>query len=309
MVLSTASVAFGPAAILSTGGGTHTSQRSSRATQQATTPSPFKPRSTSSPHMKSWLRHILPFGFVRYAQLSSELRRLGLSASSARRMALARGAAARLRRAHFDLLPNEALQAVDCAIDIGANVGDWTADLMLFCQPRQVLCVEPDPTLANELRLRFAANHEIHVEELAVGDSCGRADLRVMHNPVLNSFRQPSASMAALFPEPFRIENSVRVEVKTLDSIAPKDGRISLLKIDVQGFEREVLRGAEETLRRTDIAIIEVNFQPHYDGEAGFFELDAIMHQHGFCIGNYSAPKGGRRQALFADVVYLRQES
>lgn len=155
-------------------------------------------------------------------------------------------------------------------IDIGANVGDWAANLLFFCQPDFLLCVEPDPDLANQLRRRFA-NRTVHVEEAAMGDSSKVAELRLMHNPALNSLRQPTITMAALFPEPFQPAGSVQVAVKTLDAVAPRDRRINLLKIDAQGFEREVLNGAKETLKRTDIVIIEVNLQPHYDGEAGIF--------------------------------------
>ncbi len=259
--------------------------------------------------MKSWLRHFLPYGLVRYSQLSSELQDLGIERAKARRISFSRDAAARLERANLDLLPKDALKAVDCVIDIGANVGDWAANLLFFCQPDFLLCVEPDPDLANQLRRRFAKNRTVHVEEAAMGDSSKVAELRLMHNPALNSLRQPTITMAALFPEPFQPAGSVQVAVKTLDAVAPRDRRINLLKIDAQGFEREVLNGAKETLKRTDIVIIEVNLQPHYDGEAGIFELDAIMQQHGFCIGNYSEPKGGRRQALFADAVYVRRES
>ena len=255
------------------------------------------------------MRHFLPYGVVRYSQVWSELSRLGIPRSAACRLALAQSVPTRISRSHLDLLPSNALKGIQGVIDVGANVGEWTADLLSICTPAQVLCIEPDPKLAAGLRLRFQERTDVLIEEAAIGDVSRVAELRVMHSSVLNSFRLPSDSMAALFPEPFRVEGAVRVKLRTLDSIAPVDLRISLLKIDVQGFEREVLVGAEETLKRTDVVILEVNLQPHYEGEAGFFELDSIMQRNGFCIGNYSEPKGGRRQALFADVIYVRKDS
>ena len=246
---------------------------------------------------------------VRASQIASELRLIGIPSSQARRLALEPETAARLHRLNFNLLPAGALNQIDCVIDVGANVGDWTADLLALCQPAKVICVEPDPNLAQKLRQRFSAQPTVVVEQTAMGDKAGTAEFKIMHNPVLNSFRRPAESMAKIYPEPFQIKETITVEVKPLDAIVPATGRISLLKIDAQGFEREVLAGAKQTLQRTDYLIIEVNFQPHYEGEAGFFELDTIMQQHGFCIGNYSTPKGGRRQALFADVLYLRKES
>jgi FkbM family methyltransferase len=259
--------------------------------------------------VKSWFRHLLPYGLVRASQINSELVRIGLPAREARHLAMAPATAVRLDRLNFDLLPAGALHRLDCVIDVGANVGDWTADLLSLCQPPRIICVEPDPALASKLRRRFHRQPGVVIEQVAMGDAARTAEFKIMENPVLNSFREPAASMAEIYPEPFQVKQTIQVEVKPLDAIAPSAGRISILKIDAQGFEREVLAGARETLQRTDYIIMEVNFQPHYDGEAGFFELDTIMQKHGFCIGNYSAPKGGRRQALFADVLYLRKDS
>lgn len=259
--------------------------------------------------MKSWIRHFLPYGLVRASHIASELVRIGVPPAQARRLSRSAATPARLDRLNFNLLPAGALQGLDCVIDVGANVGDWTADLLSLCQPSRVICIEPDPNLTPRLRRRFAATPVVQIEESALGQAAGSAEFKIMQNPVLNSFRQPAESMTKLYPEHFQIRETIQVAVKPLDAIAPSDGRISILKIDAQGFEREVLAGAAATLRRTDYVILEVNFQPHYEGEAGFVELDAIMQQHGFCIGNYSPPRGGMRQALFADMLYLRKDS
>jgi FkbM family methyltransferase len=192
---------------------------------------------------------------------------------------------------------------------VGANIGEWTADFLNFCMPRRMICVEPEPSLAAGLRQRFADDPRVEVRQTAVGEKAGTAEFKLMQNSVLNSLRAPAASMQAIHPEPFQVKKVIKVEVNPLDAIAPAEGRITLLKIDTQGFEREVLAGATRTLQRTDYVMLEVNFQPHYEGEAAFFELDGIMRSHGFCIGNYSKPQGGRRQALFADMLYLRKDS
>lgn len=258
--------------------------------------------------MKSWIRHFLPYGLVRSSHIASELQQLGLTAGHAWRLAVRRPTVLRMHQLNLNLLPAGAFAKVENVMDVGANVGDWTADLLYFCRPTQVVCVEPDPTLAAGLRTRFAADPVVAVRQTAVGAAKGTAEFKIMESSVLNSLRMPSASITGVHPGGFAVKEVISVEVNPLDAIAPA-GRITLLKIDTQGFEREVLAGARETLARTDYVIMEVNFQPHYEGEADFHELDAIMQTHGFCIGNYSAPKGGRRQALFADVLYLRKDS
>jgi FkbM family methyltransferase len=259
--------------------------------------------------VKSWIRHFLPFGLVKASQVASELQGIGLGKQRAWRLAIDPGITRRLQRLNFDLLPGGALAAPECVVDLGANVGDWTADLLVLCQPARVVCIEPDPRLAPKLRERFAGRQDIEICETAVGSASGLASFNLMHNPLLNSFRKLTGDIAKFYSEPVQAQDTVMVQVHPLDSLLPSSGRITILKIDAQGFEREVLAGAEQTLRRTDYVIMEINFQPHYEGEAGFFELDGLMQKHGFALGNYSKPKGGRRQALYADAVYLRKES
>jgi FkbM family methyltransferase len=256
--------------------------------------------------MKTWIRHFLPFGLVRASQLASEFARLGL----ARSHALRRQAGWRLQSLNLNLLPTEALAGPPATVvDVGANTGDWSAGLLNFYTPDRLICVEPDPKLAAGLRDRFAARSTVQVVERAVGSTPGTAELKMMEDSVCNSLRQPTELMKGIYPSPFRVIETVQVEVQTLDALLADVPRVKLLKIDVQGFEREVLEGAAAVLRRTDFVLMEVNFKPHYDGEAGFLELDTIMQRRGFAIGNYSAPKGGKREALYADVLYLRPES
>lgn len=258
--------------------------------------------------MKGWYRHILPFGLVRASQMASDLIRLGLAPGRAWQLAFKPATSVQLQNLNFNLLPDAALSAVDCIVDVGANVGDWTASMSGFCTPARVYCIEPDPSLAAGLVRRFSEQPMVTVSQTAVGAEPGTVEFTLMKDPVLNSVRRPTGNMTANYLET-GIKETIQVTVRPLDAIIPADARVRILKIDVQGFEREVIAGAKETLKRTDYVILEVNFQLHYEGEAGFFELDTLMQEHGFCIGNYSKPKGGRRQALFADVLYLRQES
>jgi len=259
--------------------------------------------------MQSWLRYFLPFGLVRASQLASELATLGVPRARALRLATKRSTATRLRQHNLDLLPPNALAGSGCVVDVGANVGEWTATVLDLTSPARVLCVEPDPKLVPILRRRFVQFPMVEVCETALGSSIGLAEFNLMANPVLNSLRQPAASMSNLFPESFQIKERIQVKLCTLDTLTLTLPQISILKIDAQGFEREILLGGAETLRKTEYVLLEVNFRPHYEKEASFTELNACMQKNGFCISNYSEPKGGRRQAMYADVLYVRKDS
>lgn len=76
-----------------------------------------------------------------------------------------------------------------------------------------------------------------------------------------------------------------RVEVQTLDLLVQKhliEGGIVFLKIDVQGFEREVLKGASATLARSSIVQLEMSLLPLYEAGPSYRWLVEFMEERGF---------------------------
>jgi hypothetical protein len=61
---------------------------------------------------------------------------------------------------------------------------------------------------------------------------------------------------------------------------------VDILKLDLQGYELEALKGAIGILPRVHIVFAEVNFVPVYDGQAEFWQLDAFLRAHGFRLFN-----------------------
>ncbi len=209
---------------------------------------------------------------------------------------------------NLDLFPQGALSSISTIIDIGANKGDWTAGMLEFCEPDQVICIEPHPQLAAGLNRRFSKLKNITVIQAAISAFQGRGELNITSNQQLNSLLKPEKEMQQIFPNNFDIQERTEVDVFALDSITSDLEQISILKIDTQGSEKNVLLGAADTLKKTKFVLLEAGFQPHYEGEASFFELDRILNTNGFCISNYSRPKGGRLEARYADVLYVSKK-
>jgi hypothetical protein len=93
----------------------------------------------------------------------------------------------------------------------------------------------------------------------------------------------------------------------TIDSLVDPAARVSVLKLDVQGSEREALQGAGATLERTAAVLIELNFAHYYEGEADVGELDALLRGAGFAlhaIGPAGQLADGR--LAWADACYFR---
>jgi FkbM family methyltransferase len=136
------------------------------------------------------------------------------------------------------------------AIDVGANLGEWTIPLARAVGATgRVLAVEPVPGSAAALEVTLAANslRQVRVVRCAVGDHEGSAVLSV---PVVTSARSDTgtARIGAAGPD----HQPLSVCIRTLDSLAEEFGfdQLDLIKVDVEGHERYVLDGAASILER-----------------------------------------------------------
>src|SRR5581483_3226870 len=100
----------------------------------------------------------------------------------------------------------------------------------------------------------------------------------------------------------------ISTKVVPLDDVLHDDEPIDLIKIDVQGFEHSVLRGALKTLQRTRALLVETNFTSHYCGDGSFGTLFNHLTELGFEFWNVSAPyRGSKGRALWAHGVFLNR--
>ncbi|MDA0786814.1 MAG: FkbM family methyltransferase [Proteobacteria bacterium] len=126
------------------------------------------------------------------------------------------------------------------AVDVGANKGVWTwflADLA-----SRVYAYEPNPKLFNILKRNVAANVEAH--QIALSDKDGVAELRVPHSH--KGYSNQGASLSVTKVDGAYL--GVDVEARRLDGLMLEN--VGFIKIDVEGFEAEVIGGALDTIRR-----------------------------------------------------------
>jgi FkbM family methyltransferase len=198
---------------------------------------------------------------------------------------------------HFGLHylpPNLSLDGL--IVDVGANEGKFTATVRLLEPRARVIAIEPSPDPLAILTARFAGDPQVTVDGRAVSDHVGSAAFNVTQWSVYDSLLTPNETIA--------VDSQEIVALTTLDQIV--DGPVRVLKIDVQGAEVAVLRGATRTLAVTDAVILEVLFTSHYEGDALFGELDGLMREAGFVLTGLTEAerKGGR--AMWADACYVR---
>jgi FkbM family methyltransferase len=145
-------------------------------------------------------------------------------------------------------------------LDIGAWVGTWTMKINSFCG--RVIAFEPDPLHYECLVKNVPDNVETH--QLAVG----------------NDSKMISLSQDD-FTQAKRVLGAGTIPMVTIDSLNLDD--VDLIKIDVEGFEMEVLKGAENTLKNVDYLMIELNNNAKKYGSSNL-EIEKHLRKSGYEI-------------------------
>lgn len=150
----------------------------------------------------------------------------------------------RTRHRAMDDLYRDFVDPGDLVFDIGSHVGDRVAAFRrLGCH---VVAVEPQPSLARILRLAYGWRPSVTVVQAAVGAETGVIDLHLnLANPTVAT-GSPEFIAAAKDSDGWRDQRwtqRVRVPLTTLDELIARFGEPRFVKIDVEGFEADVLRG------------------------------------------------------------------
>jgi FkbM family methyltransferase len=192
-------------------------------------------------------------------------------------------------RSTTDLLRDlKCLHAAARVVDVGAARGDFSAGILRLWPKAELICVEPIESQAALLRERFESE-KVHVVNAAAGDQDGEMAFHEVRNLDSSSIL-PMGRHRAEFPSISTETSEYAVRVRGLDSVVEDfwaESDIDLLKVDVQGYELPVLRGASRTLQRSRFVIVEVSLRALYDGQAPFEEVLLTMHNAGFGVIDY----------------------
>jgi FkbM family methyltransferase len=136
----------------------------------------------------------------------------------------------------------------DVCFDVGANVGNRTE--MLLALGARVVAVEPQSSCVQKLQQRFGGNPQVVVVPSALGREPGEADLLVSSAHTISSM---SSEWVGRVSETGRFGShtwgeTVTVPLTTLDALIAEHGTPSFCKIDVEGYEAEVLSGLSRPL-------------------------------------------------------------
>jgi FkbM family methyltransferase len=213
------------------------------------------------------------------------------------------------------LLIQQVLQRLPTPIsivyEIGANDGTW-AEMFALNTKNLVYAFEPLPILAPSIQLRQARNTLIQFVPMACGEVSSRLKIHQHNFPASSSLLSSTSNLYNVWTHVKEID-ALEVEVIAIDEWRKQNKILppSLMKIDVQGYELQVLNGAQETLKQTSFVWIEMNFANLYEGGSHFSDVYEFLTKHNFrlidLIEPIRDPKTDRLQ--YIDAMFQRIQS
>jgi FkbM family methyltransferase len=233
------------------------------------------------------------------------MERLGQWATERRRLRRLRGTvAAQLTTGHIDSL--ELLEAIRTSkpqviYDVGANVGTWTLLAKALYPDALVHAFEPLPMHIEKFQQMTKSLAGVRLHEIGLGSCPARTTMKV------TGFSDASSLL------PLTESGKKQWHLQQVAEI-PVDDWVSvnhlpspdLIKMDVQGFELEVLRGAERCLTQAKWVLLEASFKSFYEGQCRFDQLVAFLAYAGFQVSAFGHGMALGRPLVQADVLFGR---
>lgn len=213
-----------------------------------------------------------------------------------------------LRHGVAPSIEHQALAGLDIGtlIDVGANRGQFTLFARRLFPNVKVFAFEPLAEAAKTFRALFANEPDIRLFVAAVGERAGEADMHVTERDDSSSLL-PLAQQTAVFGTREATRRKVRVErlARFIDAgaLVPR----TLLKIDVQGYELEVLKGSTELLPAIDYVYVECSHIELYKGQPLAADVMAFLRGFGFALtGVYNESRHPAYGPVQADFLFSK---
>jgi FkbM family methyltransferase len=173
---------------------------------------------------------------------------------------------------------------VDLVLDVGANAGQYGGRLRRLGYEGRIVSFEPTRDAYRQLAAASADDAAWTALPLALGDTAETRTIHVSGNSFSSSFMDVLPAHLHAAPASAYVGDET-AEVKPLDALfddLARPGERVFMKIDTQGFEGAVLRGAERSLSRIDTLHIEMALVPLYAGEMPFREMLGFLEGKGY---------------------------
>jgi FkbM family methyltransferase len=254
------------------------------------------------------LKYLLPFGAVDMMRNRRQLNELGRDVGFSE-LWRSEWLVHLAEVSGLSLLPAGQWKALRCVVDVGANVGQWANALVELVSPEKLIIIEPQPAMFARLQEKFGGRAGVELHNVAVGEADGVTTLRVTRDSTGASVLPPRDEMKQLIGSNWTVEKELECPLRTLDTLLAAVPEVSLLKIDVQGYEKQTFAGAAATLAKTKYLLVELNYMPQYEGGSWFGEIHELLTRtRGFVLVDATRPLRLNGRASMSDGLYVNEK-
>jgi FkbM family methyltransferase len=173
---------------------------------------------------------------------------------------------------------------IDILFDIGANNGQYARQMRELGYRKKIISFEPTKSAFEKLRKASIKDNNWLVNNYALGNEDSKCMINVAGNSYSSSILKMLPLHIKIAPESKYIAQE-EIEIKKLDSIfnsfCNKKDNV-MIKIDTQGYEKNVIDGADESLNNIKIIQLEMSILPLYENEMLFLEMINYLDDKGF---------------------------
>jgi FkbM family methyltransferase len=199
----------------------------------------------------------------------------------------------------------------DVVLDIGANEGQFVDGVRAAGYQGRVVSFEPQRLVYEALQRKAQQHPGWECHHLALGDAEGRLPIHVSAFSLSSSLLPIGRLHVDLMPQTAEV-GTEEVPIVRLDQwsgASSLKGRRLFMKLDVQGYELPVIRGATDILPYVEGALVELDFATLFDGQSLYYEVMSALEQAGLrfvglCGGNVHPDT---HDLLWADGFFVRQ--
>lgn len=195
-------------------------------------------------------------------------------------------------------------------VDVGGADGTTPKIFSLAFPSKSIYIFEPIKANRDIIESMKGAFPKFKLIPKAVGSAAGSAEINVAERITSSSlFELNPDQKSELFKDALIPVRKETIEVTTLDAELNGVSSIGILKIDVQGFELEVLKGGTETLKRTGVIILEMNNHDGYVNAPKYYAIDEFLRDSGFTLYDMfpSSKDSGRLKEW--DSIYVNNKN
>ncbi len=202
---------------------------------------------------------------------------------------------------------------IDYVLDIGANEGQFAEEIRKYGFKKDILSYEPMTGAYKKLSKRSESSNNWKIYNNGFGNKVEQKTLNISKNSVSSSILNLNKKSLIYEPKSRYIAKET-INLNTLNKVLTQNKfkkKNIFVKIDTQGYEKNILIGASKVFKKIKGIMLEVSVVPIYKGERDFIEMIKFMKKKGFYIWaierGFSNKNTGRVFQL--DIIFINKNA